>query len=191
VTFDLSETDRLLTTTRSVRKRLDLTRPVNRAVFLDCLRLATQAPNGSNRQLWRWLVIDEAELRRSLGELYRRSFQPYVGDSVAVQAATGTGVTAAIHTSSIHLAEHLAEVPVHVIPCISDRLPDRPTTREAAALCGSILPAVWSFMLALRSRGLGSAYTTLLTRSEDGGGGTPRDPGRRHPGGAAAGRIHP
>ena len=93
MTFDLSQTDRLLTTTRSVRKRLDLTRPVDRQVVLDCLQIATQAPSGGNSQRWRWLVIDDPDLRTSIAELYRKSHDPYMAANKAAMgeaAANGT-----------------------------------------------------------------------------------------------------
>jgi nitroreductase len=154
-TFDTDVTDRLLTTTRAVRKRLDLTRPVPREVVLDCLRLALQAPTGGNTQRWRWVVVDDPETRAGLAALYRRSAEPYleghranIGDNPVLE-------------SSRYLTEHLHEVPVHVVPCLLDRISERPSTGEAAGFYGSILPAVWSFTLALRSRGLGSAFTTL------------------------------
>jgi nitroreductase len=158
--FDLSETDRLLTTTRAVRRRLDLTRPVDREVVLECLSLATQAPTGGNRQPWRWLVVDDADTRAGLAELYRAGFVPYMAEQRAAVAAAGGDPDNAIIGSSQHLADHLHEVPVHVVPCLLQRV-EAMSPAELAGFYGSILPAVWSFMLALRSRGLGSAYTTL------------------------------
>jgi nitroreductase len=124
--FDLAETDRLLTTTRSVRKRLDLERPVELSVVLDCLRIAIQAPTASNAQDWRWLVVTDKPKRQALAELYRAAAAGYF----AHQAA---GV-------------------------LSDQATN---TAIAASMYGSILPAAWSFMLALRSRGLGTAWTTF------------------------------
>jgi nitroreductase len=159
--FDLSETDRLLTTTRAVRKRLDLQRPVEREVVLDCLRIATQAPSGGNTQRWRWVVVEDPDLRLGLADIYRKSFEPYIAMQTAAAEAAGRDADLAIVQSSIYLSEHLHEVPVHVIPCFLDRLPEPSSAAEIAGYYGSILPAVWSFMLALRSRGLGSAYTTL------------------------------
>jgi nitroreductase len=164
--FDLAETDRLLTTTRAVRKRLDLERPVERQVVLDCLRVATQAPSGGNTQPWRWLVVDDPEVRASLADIYRKGYGPYIEMQKAAVVAAGGDENNAILRSSDYLAEHLHEVPVHVIPCLLSRLPERPTTADTAGFYGSILPAVWSFMLALRSRGLGSAYTTLHLQHE-------------------------
>jgi len=158
--FDLSETDRLLTTTRAVRKRLDLTRPVDRQVVLECLQLATQAPTGGNRQPWRWLVIDDPDTKAALADLYRRSFGPYMDAQREAVRAAGGDPENAIIGSSQHLADHLHEVPTFVIPCLLGRV-EGMSPADLAGWYGSILPAVWSFMLALRSRGLGSAYTTL------------------------------
>jgi nitroreductase len=164
--FDLAQTDRLLTTTRAVRKRLDLTRPVERDVILDCLRVAIQAPSGGNTQPWRWLVIDDPEVRAGLAAVYRRSFEPYVAAQREAIVAAGGDADHPIVRSSEYLADHLADVPVHVIPCFLERLPEQPSTADMAGYYGSILPAVWSFMLALRSRGLGSAFTTLHLEHE-------------------------
>jgi len=140
--------DHLLSTTRAVRKRLDLTRPVPSELVEECLRLAVQAPTGSNRQGWRWLVVTDAAKRGALADLYRRSFEPYISRS---------GRRSRVADSAIYLADHLHEVPVHVIPCIEDY-----TKGQAhAGVFASIYPAVWSLQLALRSRGLGSVLTTL------------------------------
>ena len=164
--FDLVQTDRLLTTTRAVRRRLDLRRPVERALVLDCLRIATQAPSGGNSQPWRWLVVDDPEVRAGLAELYRRGYGPYIELQKAAIVAAGGDEDHPILRSSDYLAGHLHEVPVHVIPCLLTRLPERPTPVDTAGFYGSILPAVWSFALALRSRGLGTAYTTLHLHHE-------------------------
>lgn len=162
-TFDLSQTDRLLSTTRSVRKRLDLTRSVPRDVVTDCLRIATQAPSGGNSQRWRWLVIDDPDKKAHVAKWYQASHDPYMS---ANRKAAGDAIVAGssqdrVMDSSSHLSEHMAEVPVLVIPCWLDRLPEKPSTMDMAGIYGSLLPAVWSFMLALRARGLGAAYTTL------------------------------
>jgi nitroreductase len=157
VTFDLATTDRLLSTTRAVRKRLDLERPVPREVVLECLRLGIQAPTGGNTQRWRWIVVDDADTRMALADLYRRRAEPYMGGFEETPGVAGTGVV----NSARYLAVHMHEVPVFVIPCLLDRVSATPTTEEMTGYFGSILPAVWSFQLALRSRGLGSAYTTL------------------------------
>ncbi len=159
--FDLSQTDRLLTTTRAVRKRLDFSRPVPREVILECLRIATQAPSGGNIQRWRWLIVDDPDMRKQLAELYRSAHDPYMQANRKAAEEAGLHDRDNIMDSSQYLSDRMHEVPVHVIPCQLDRLPERPSTADAAGFYGSILPAVWSFMLALRSRGLGSAWTTL------------------------------
>jgi nitroreductase len=148
--LDRATVDHLLSTTRAVRKRLDLTRPVPAELIEECLQLAVQAPTGSNRQGWRWLVVTDAAKRSALADLYRRSFGPYIGDRRGAQVSR-------VAESAIYLADHLHEVPVHVIPCIEDY-----TKGQAhAGVFASIYPAVWSLQLALRSRGLGSVLTTL------------------------------
>jgi nitroreductase len=159
--FDLHQTDHLLSTTRAVRKRLDLDRPVPTEVVLECLRLAIQAPTGGNTQRWRWLVVDDPEKRQALADLYRRAWEPYVAAAGAMREAAGLPATSRVSDSAQYLADHLHEVPVHVIPCQLDRLAPDTHPAEVAGYFGSILPAVWSFQLALRSRGLGSSWTTL------------------------------
>jgi nitroreductase len=159
--FDLSQTDRLLTTTRSVRRRLDLTRPVERELILECLRIAVQAPSGGNSQPWRWLVVDDPDVRADLARLYRKSHDPYIESQRRAARRGSAQATERVLASSQHLADHLEHVPVLVIPCLLTRLPENATAADAAGLYGSILPAAWSFMLALRSRGLGAAWTTL------------------------------
>ena len=155
--FDLDTVDALLSTTRAVRKRLDLARDVPDGVVLECLRLATQAPTGSNLQGWRWLVVRDPATKAALAELYRRGGGEYLAAAAeTAQAGTQTG---RVFDSANYLAEHLHEVPVMVISMIVGRADG--SVASAAGLFGSIIPAVWSFQLALRSRGLGSCYTTL------------------------------
>jgi nitroreductase len=153
----------LLTTTRSVRKRLDLARPVDRATVEDCLRIGFQAPNGSNLQLYDWVLVDDPDIRAAMAEIYRGG----LADQLAVSAARtepslypDTDAQKRISASVSHLIEHLHEVPILVIPTVSGRLEDA-SIFEQASRWGSILPAVWNFMLALRTRGLGGAWTTL------------------------------
>jgi len=159
--FDLATTDRLLTTTRAVRKRLDLTRPVPPAVVLDCIRISQQAPTGSNSQGWRWMVVTDPDKRLALAELYRRAGAEYLSQGKKQAEASGHAQTARVLDSATYLVEHLHEVPVHVIPCLKGRLPDGVSSAMAAGFFGSVFPAVWSFQLALRSRGLGTVITTL------------------------------
>lgn len=157
VPFDLAEIDRLLTTTRSVRRRLDLARPVERAVIEACLRIAIQAPTASNRQDWRWMVVTDADKRRGLAELYRQVGADYLAEA---GRRASDPQTRRVYESAVYLTEVLDRVPVHVVPCIERKVSDAATV-TAASMYGSILPAVWSFMLALRARGLGAAWTTL------------------------------
>jgi nitroreductase len=166
VTLGLS-TDELLTTTRSVRKRLDLSRPVDRSVLVECLDLALQAPNGSNRQGWHWVFVTDGERKRAIAGVYRRN----LASLMTAAAPSPMGAPRGSHQernmeSGRFLAEHLHEVPVMLIPCINGRL-EGASVAAGASSWGSLLPAVWSFMLALRSRGLGSAWTTVHLR--DGG----------------------
>ena len=168
--FDLEEVDRLLTTTKAVRRRLDLTRPVDRDGVVDGIRLAAYAPNASNAQEWHWVVVDDPELRRAVGEQYRRTTAPVVSTMLASKEAAGDEAGARISRSILFLAEHMGEVPVLVVPCYDveaaaaryGRLigPDRETLGMEPGMYASIYPAVWSFLLALRSRGLGSVLTT-------------------------------
>lgn len=159
--FDLAQVDHLLSTTRAVRKRLDFDREVPDDVLLECLQLAVQAPTGSNRQGWRWMVVRDQDKKDKLAEIYNRSALGYLTEAAATaDAASQTG---RVMDSALFLAHNLSRVPVMVIPMIVGRV--EPGT-SAAGLFGSIIPAMWSFQLALRSRGLGSCYTTLHLNHE-------------------------
>ncbi|GAA0936843.1 nitroreductase family protein [Pseudonocardia zijingensis] len=154
--------DELLTTTRSVRKRLDLERPVPIELVRECLEVALQAPTGSNSQNWHWVVITDAGLRRTVGDYYKRSYDAYSDQRAARNAALSAerqAVGARVATSADHLAEHMGDVPVLVLACITVG-EDFPPGNQAG-LWGSLLPAAWSYQLAARARGLGSAWTTL------------------------------
>jgi nitroreductase len=158
------DADELLSTTRAVRKRLDLERPVEREVILECLRLAVQAPTASNTQDWRWMVVTDAEKRAALAEIYRSTGHAYL--SMAAESSP-EGQTRRVYESAVYLAEILDRVPVHVIPCIAQPI-NLSMNVTAASAYGSIIPAAWSFQLALRSRGLGSVWTTLhLLREQE------------------------
>lgn len=155
--------DELLSTTRAVRRRLDLTRPVERGLVEECLSLALQAPTGGNRQTWSFVVVTDAEKRAALGELYRRGFDRYrtagIGESRSAPPPPSEAQRRIIR-SARYLADHLGEVPVHVVPCVRGRTDGAAPVVQASTF-GSVLPAVWSFMLAARSRGLGTAWTTV------------------------------
>jgi nitroreductase len=159
---DIASVDELLSTTRSVRKRLDLTRPVGRDVILECLQLAMQAPTASNAQDWRWLVITDADKRAAIAEIYRS-----IGAEYLALAAKDTSdpQTRRVYASAFSLTDTLGQVPVHVIPCLENRI-DSSNVLVAASAWASIIPAGWSFLLALRSRGLGSVWTTMHLAKE-------------------------
>lgn len=158
--------DDLLSTTRAVRKRLDLDRPVEPELIDECIELAAQAPTGSNSQGWHFLVVTDPAKRARLGELYREGFEMFYGDRDAAFAGMPQDDPGYLETqhrvvdSAAYLAEHMGEVPVHVIPCIEGKVTEGPVALHAG-IWGSLLPAAWSFCLAARSRGLGTCWTTL------------------------------
>jgi nitroreductase len=158
--------DEVLMTTRAVRKRLDLTRPVERATLEECLALAQQAPTGSNSQGWGFIVVTDAAKRAALAEVYRKSWEPYSRSRTIVPAGVEAATQGRVRDSASYLADHLHEVPVHVIPVIKSRT-DNASIVGQAGVWGSILPAAWSFMLAARARGLGTVWTTLHLRYEE------------------------
>jgi len=154
--------DELLSTTRAVRKRLDLTRPVPREVLEECLQLAQQAPTAGYSQKWHFVVVTDAEKRAALGELWREVCYPYLQRGGGAREGQMLRISDAV----LHLAEHIHEVPVHVIPCVEGRYEGKPNPL-VASMFGSIIPAAWSFMLAARSRGLGSVWTTFHLMHEE------------------------
>jgi nitroreductase len=156
--LDLS-VDEVLTTTRSVRKRLDLEKPVPREVLIECLELAIQAPTGSNAQGWQWVFVTDAGKKKALADIYRIAATPYLDAPKPEFGDLRDEQRPLVTASAKFLNEHLHEVPVLMIPCLQGR-PDG-ARAGSAGFWGSLLPAVWSFMLALRSRGLGSAWTSL------------------------------
>ena len=162
--------DELLATTRAVRRSLDLERPVDLALIRECLELALQAPSGSNAQGWHFVVVADAAKRRRIGELYQQAFDayrsmPYSAHALAEHAeGAERPVMEGVMRSAEALAANLARVPVHLIPCVLGRTDQATGTMghlAQASLFGSVLPATWSFMLAARARGLGTAWTTL------------------------------
>ncbi len=155
--------DEVLTTTRSVRKRLDFTRPVEREVLEECLRIAQQAPTGSNRQGWQFVVVTDAEKRRALADIYRKGWARYRsggGAGVTYDDPARAATQMRVSDSAQYLADHFHEAPVFVIPCIMGRTDGQPANAQSGVF-GSILPAAWSFMLAARARGLGTCWTTI------------------------------
>lgn len=155
-------TDELLSTTRAVRRRLDLERPVDRHMVTECLRLGFQAPTGQNDQDWGWVVIDDASTRSAAADIYRRGLADHLeqGRAMTGSSSPTTDAESRISGSVAYLVEHLHEVPMLLVPTIGERY-GAATPFAIASRWGSILPAVWNFMLALRSREMGSAWTTL------------------------------
>lgn len=172
--MDLTTVDHLLTTTRSVRKRLDLRRPVEPEVIQRCIEIALQAPTGSNLQGWHFMVITDGETRAALADLYQKGRNVYYDLQMKhpvrfEQDDSRLAQRPRMVESSAYLGEHLREVPVFIIPCIEKEMAEAPAFSALAeyssiynaSIYGSILPATWSLMLALRSRGLGSSLTTF------------------------------
>jgi nitroreductase len=160
----------LLTTTRAVRKRLDLTRPVELELIHECIEIATQAPSGGNSQRWHFIVVTDAAKRKELGAIYKKAYDetslpslPSLANIPNTPENAQRLQDAQRNTESgAYLAEHLSEVPVIIIPCIqarSGRL-ENLSVRNQADAWASVMPAIWSFMLAARLHGLGSVLTT-------------------------------
>jgi nitroreductase len=161
--LDIASVDHVLNTTRSVRKRLDFKRPVPLEIVQECIDISLQSPTGSNAQGWRVMVVTDAAKRKALADIYRKGFQMYQDAGLAPQHEA-SDIRAAqmprVIDSAVYLAQHLDEAPVMVIYLIEGRMENGPTIMQAS-LYGSVLPAAWSFMLAARARGLGSAWTTI------------------------------
>ena len=168
--IDIATVDMLLTTTRTVRKRLDFDREVEPEVLERCIEIAMQAPTGSNQQHWHFMVVTDPEKKKVVGDCYKRGYYPYRAmrdeDSPNYEAddprAQRGGL---IRDSATHLAENMHRAPALVLACCDGRVENDGVTAQAS-LYGSILPAAWSLMLALRARGLGAAWTTLHLPNE-------------------------
>ena len=162
--------DELLTTTRAVRRRLDLSRPVSRSTIEECITIAIQAPNAGNKQLLHFVVVMDERKRSELAQIYRKCSENYFA-APQTSIVSGSGdrsrdlAMRRKFESELYLNSHLHEVPVHVIPCISGRTNGIAVAAQAARW-GSIFPAVWSFMLAGRARGLGMTFTTIHLNME-------------------------
>lgn len=153
--------DEVLTTTRSVRKRLDFDQPVPRDVLMECLELALQAPTGSNSQGWQWVFVEDAATKKAIADVYLTNARAYLSAPAPEypEGDTRGERMGKVRNSATYLAEHMHEAPVLMIPCIQGR--EDQTPLGGVSFWASLFPAVWSFCLALRSRGLGSCWTTL------------------------------
>lgn len=157
--------DEVLTTTRTVRKRLDLSKPVPRAVIEECLELALQAPNGSNLNVWRWIVVDDRATIASIARIYKAGLEVYAKDHY--RSNLGIPGEDKLMDSAMTLLRVMDRVPAMLIPLMPGRVEGK-NASDQAVMWGSIVQAVWSFCLALRERGLGSAWTTVtLEREQD------------------------
>ncbi|PZF85703.1 nitroreductase family protein [Micromonospora deserti] len=158
--------DELLTTTRSVRRRLDLTRPVPMELVRECLAVALQAPSSSNRQGWDWVVVTDPMLRAEIGLLYQRAVHGYLASASSAARLHAddperSAVQRRVGESVAWLGDRMGQVPVLLIPCLRVSGGGELPAGNQAGLWGSVLPAAWSYMLAARARGLGTAWTTL------------------------------
>ncbi|MGI9621462.1 MAG: nitroreductase family protein, partial [Acidimicrobiales bacterium] len=162
MTIDVNSVDEALTTTRAVRLRLDLERDVDNDIIYDCIDIAEQAPSGGNQGSRRWVIVREPELKERLAQLYMESAGTWMIESRDALAGTGHAQER-VMKSAAYLAEHLAEVPAIVIPTIIGEHDGsgRP------GLFDSVIQSVWSFCVALRARGLGTAWTTAILRQDD------------------------
>jgi len=162
--------DQVLSTTRTVRKRLDFNRPVPTELVEECLRLAQQAPIASNFFHPHFVIVTDPEKRAAIGRIYKRAWDGCVPMLYLLNEKIGDPAHAAqqprVFASAAYLAEHIAEVPMLVIPCMSPR-PDGQPPWIAACLWGSVVPAAWSFMLAARARGLAAAWTQIHVMFEE------------------------
>lgn len=164
MTIDRVATDKLLTTTRSVRKRLDLERPVELELIQECVDIAMQAPTGTNSQNWSFVVVTDQAKRTAIADFYRQGMAGMVASGYPPPLADGDPrehVMPRVMDSAVYLGEIMHRVPVFVIPCVLGRVENVPMVAAQASTYGSILPAAWSFMLAARARGLGTAWTTI------------------------------
>ncbi len=147
--------DEALATTRAVRRRLDLDRPVARGLVDDCLRLAVQAPTSEGNETWHFVVVEDAATRTEIGRIYRDIWMSYTG----VAPEDDRPGEAPRERSSRYLATVIGRAPVHVLFCVEGR-PEGAGVGDLAALYGSIIQAGWSFQIAARARGLGTVWTT-------------------------------
>ena len=167
--LDLSN-DELLSTTRAVRKRLDFSREVSRETIKECMEVAVQAPTGSNAQGWQFVFVTDEAKKARIGEIYHQVFEMYREMPVAIHKLhkeSGDDTLKSSQTRSAssadYLAENMAQAPVLMIPCVAGRVDHAETNHlfMQSPAFGSIIPATWSFMLAARARGIGTAWTTL------------------------------
>ena len=167
--LDLSADD-VLNTTRAVRKRLDFSRPVEDDVIRECVATAMQAPSGSNLMTMQFVVVKDAEKRHAIGEVYKQcwaiySSTPMFAGAIQKEGESEQAQQARVVDSATYLSEHMADAPALVLGCTAGRVDGAPAMMSSSVM-GNILPGMWSFMLAARARGLGTAWTTISLMME-------------------------
>ena len=165
--------DELLSTTRAVRKRLDFERSVPSELVRECVAAALQAPSGSNNPTMQFVVVTDPDKRRAIGDVYRQCYAiyqsldgVYVG-SIVKETAEENAQQERVRTSADFLGDHMGDAPVLVIACSAGGRIDGAPAMMAASMLGNIMPATWSFMLAARARGLGTAWTSVHLMMEE------------------------
>jgi nitroreductase len=161
------DADQLLTTTRAVRKRLDFARPVDDQIVRECVEIAMQSPSGSNNMTMQFVVVRDEAKRRAIGDVYRQCYDIYRSlDGVYIGSIDKGGERENEQqkrsaASADFLADHMGDAPVLVIACNKGARVEGAPAMMTASMMGNVLPAMWSFMLAARARGLGTAWTTI------------------------------
>jgi len=159
--------DELLSTTRAVRKRLDFSRPVGDDVIRECVDLAMQSPSGSNNMTMQFLVVRDAAKRKALGEIYQQCYGMYSQmDGVYIRTIDKGDSDANAQQqrsadSADFLGQHMGDAPAIIIPCNAAGRVDGAPAIMSATLMANVQPAMWSFMLAARARGMGTCWTTV------------------------------
>lgn len=160
--IDVSSVDQALMTTRAVRRRLDLERPVDQKILLDCIDIAEQAPSGGNQGSRRWIIVRDQRVKDRLAEIYMEAAGKWMIE--AHNKIEGTGHRQEkVMASAAHLATHLAQCQAIVFPTIIG-------VHDGSGRPGlfdSVIQSVWSFCVALRARGLGTAWTTAILARQD------------------------
>jgi nitroreductase len=161
------DADQLLTTTRAVRKRLDFSRPVEDSVIRECVEVAMQSPSGSNNMTMQFVVVRDEAKRQAIGEVYRQCYEIYRSlDGIYIGSidkgdVAGNAQQSRSASSADFLADRMGEVPALILACNAGSRVEGAPAMMAASMMGNVLPAMWSFMLAARARGLGTAWTTV------------------------------
>lgn len=148
--------DHALMTTRGVRQRLDFDRDVDDQIILDCIDVAEQAPTGGNNGSRRWMIIRDQDTKDRMAELYLSAGVDWVIETAKRLEGSGHQ-NERLMTGARHLGENIARTPALVMPTILGRHDGsgRP------GLFDSVIQSAWSFMVALRARGLGTVWTTM------------------------------